>query len=150
MMMGGAGLNRQYHDMTMAHAALGNHVIGECLDLGASSPQDGHLKTGIVVDVHVKRCLGEIVVIVEILGQPFRQFARGVIVDVTQRRDTLAITDRVIAGMFEAAPHQIAKRFRAIGIAALFDEFVHLGNEVVVDRNRQALHFASLPGKAEV
>jgi hypothetical protein len=103
-----------------------------------------------VVDVHVKRRLCEIVVIVEILGQPLRQLTSGVIVDVTQRRDTLAITDRVITGVFEAAPHQIAKRFRAIRIAALFDEFVHLGNEVVVDRDRQALHVASLPGKSSM
>jgi hypothetical protein len=147
MMMSGAGLNRQNHDMAVPHAALGNDMPGECFYFRTSSPEYGDLKTGIVIDVHVKRRLCEIVVVVEILGQPFRQFAGGMIVDVTQRRDTLAIADRVVTGVFETAPHKIAERFRTIGVAALRDEFIHLGNEVVVDRDRQALHSRFSPGK---
>ncbi len=69
--------------MAVPHPALGNDVLGECLYLCTTSPQHRHLKTGIVVDVYVKRRLREIVVIVEIPGQPFRQLAGGVIVDVT-------------------------------------------------------------------
>src|SRR4051812_31125538 len=46
-------LDRHHHDLAVAHAALGDDVIGECLDLAAHAFQHGHLKAAFLVDMHV-------------------------------------------------------------------------------------------------
>src|SRR6478752_377849 len=47
--------DRHHHDMAVAHAALGDDVVGECLHLAATPLQHRDLETGIVVDMHVQR-----------------------------------------------------------------------------------------------
>jgi hypothetical protein len=39
--MPGVGLDRHHHDMAVAHAALGDDVVGERLHLGAASSSGG-------------------------------------------------------------------------------------------------------------
>jgi len=54
--------------MTVAHAALGDDVIGESPHIGPAPAQYGDLKAAIVIDMHVKRGLREIVALMKILG----------------------------------------------------------------------------------
>src|SRR5215813_4488575 len=44
-------LDRHHHDMAVAHAALGDDLIGERFHLATASLQHGHLEARIVVDV---------------------------------------------------------------------------------------------------
>src|SRR5579871_6142004 len=133
-------LGRQNGDLTMAHAALGDDVVGERFHLSAASAQHRHLEATFAVDMNVKRCLCEIVMLMKVTGQALGQFPRSVIIDVAQRRDAMTIAGRLRTDLVETASQQIAKRFRAVGIAPMSHECVHLGQEAVVDRDRQALH----------
>ena len=76
------GFDRHEHDMTMPHAAFGDHMIRERFDLTAAALQHRHFKTRIVIEMDVQGGLREVVMFVKILGQAFRQFARGVDVDI--------------------------------------------------------------------
>ena len=61
-------LDRHHHNMTVAHAALGDDVIGESPHIGPAPAQYGDLKAAIVIDMHVKPGLREIVALMKILG----------------------------------------------------------------------------------
>ena len=124
----------------MAHPALGDDMVGERLHVGAASFQHRHLQAAIVVDVHMKRRLREAVVVVKILGQPLRQFARRMVVDITQGRDAVAAALDLRAQCSETAAQEIADRLGTIGIAMLCNEFIDFGDEVVVNGGCQALH----------
>jgi len=51
------------------------------------------------------------------------------------------LTDSLSAiGMFKPAAQEITERLRSVGVGAFRDEVVHLGDEFVVDCDRQALH----------
>ena len=54
--------------MTVTHASLSeDDVIG--LHLGTAPLGHGHFEAAIVADVNMKRCLGEVVMLVKFLGQ---------------------------------------------------------------------------------
>lgn len=50
--------------MPMAHAALGNHVVGKMLYLDHVSLQHRNLQAVVMTDMHMQRGDGEIVVMV--------------------------------------------------------------------------------------
>ena len=77
----------QIDHMTVAHAALGDDVIGEFLHIGATALEHRDLHAAFVVKMHVQCCLREIMAVVEIPRQPLRQFARLMVVEIDQRRD---------------------------------------------------------------
>jgi hypothetical protein len=79
-------VRRHEHNMSVADAPLGNDVLGERLHLGAGALQHGHLETAVMIEVNMQRRLGEAVVVVEVLGQPLRQLACGMIVDIRRSR----------------------------------------------------------------
>ena len=60
-------------DVAVAHAALGDDAVRKCLDFGAAALEHRHFQATVVVEVHVECRLCQFVVLVEILGQPFRQ-----------------------------------------------------------------------------
>ena len=62
---------RDHHHAAVAHAALGDDVIGEMLDLAAGALQRRHLHAAVVVEMDVQRRQRQIVVAVKILHQPF-------------------------------------------------------------------------------
>jgi hypothetical protein len=66
-------IGRHEHDVTVAHAALGDDVIGKRLHLGTTSPKYRHFQTAVMADVDMERGLGEMVVFVEILREAFRE-----------------------------------------------------------------------------
>ena len=76
----------QVHYMAVAHAALGDDVIGEFLHIGASPLENRDFETTLVIEVYMKRRLRKVMVIVEVSGKAPGQFARRVVVDVDERR----------------------------------------------------------------
>jgi hypothetical protein len=75
----------------LAHSApsFGDDMIGEFLHVFTRSLQDRHLHAGFVVQVDVKRCLCEIMMIMEIACEALRQFALVMVVDVNKSGETL-------------------------------------------------------------
>ena len=73
--------------VSVAHAAFGDDVVGEMLNLGACALQGRYFHAVVVVEMNVKRRHREIVVPVIVLHQAARQIPRGMIVDVDQRGD---------------------------------------------------------------
>src|SRR5437868_7085084 len=140
-------LDRHHHDMAVAYAALGDDAVGERLHLAAAPLQHRDLEAGIVVDMHMQRGLGEVVMLVIVVGQPLRQFAGGMVVDIAERGDAVAVARCGGAGVLKAAAQEIAKRLRAVGVAMLRNEPVDLGKQVVIDGDGQALHSSSPGGQ---
>ncbi len=85
------GVRRHVGDVAVAHAALRDDVIRECLHLGAPASEHSHLKTTVMVEMDMERRLRKAVMRVEILGQAFGQLARRMVVDIAQRRDAIAV-----------------------------------------------------------
>ena len=79
-------VRRQVDHVAVAHAALGDDVIGEFLHIGASPLENCDFETALVIEVYVKRRLRKVVVLVEVSRKAPRQFARLVVVDVDERR----------------------------------------------------------------
>ena len=77
---------RQIDHVAMAHAALGDDVIGEFLHIGASPLENRDFETTLVIEVYMKRRLRKVMVIVEVSGKAPGQFAPRVVVDVDERR----------------------------------------------------------------
>ena len=68
--MGRAAGRRHIDDMAVAHAAFGDHLVGERLDLGAAALEHGDFEAACLIEMDVQRCLRQIVMVVETLRQP--------------------------------------------------------------------------------
>ena len=80
---------RQVDDLPVADPSFGDDMIGKLLHLFAGSLQHRHLHAAFVVQVHMQRGLREIMMIVEVTREPFRQFALVMVIDVNQGCETL-------------------------------------------------------------
>lgn len=75
------------------------------------------------------------------LGEPLRQLPDIAIVDIDQRGETgLALAAGVVVDVLQPGPDDVAERLRPALVAALLDEPIDLGDEVVVESERDALH----------
>lgn len=70
--------------MPMAHAALGNHVVGKMLYLGHITFQHRNLQAVVMTDMYMQRGDGEIVMMMLGGHQPARQFAFLMFIHVLQ------------------------------------------------------------------
>ena len=119
-------------------------------DLPACAPQRRHLHATVIVEMDVQRRQRQIVVAVEILHQPFRQVARGVIVDIDQRCDAVAGWRRVLRTLLQPGAGEIADDLGAVLIAARFRRRVDLGEQVVFDRDGDPLIPISVPTQYDI
>ena len=104
--------------MAVAHAALGDDVVGELLHVGAAALEHGDLDAAFVIEMHVQRRMRQIVAVVKVAGQPLGQFARLVVVQVDQRRDARPRAADFGRGLLQAGAGEIADRLGAVGVAA--------------------------------
>ena len=65
--------------MSMTYPAFGNNVVGKALHIGATSLKHCNFHATLWIEMHMQRCLCEVVVLVEIAGESLRQFARFVV-----------------------------------------------------------------------
>ena len=72
----------QIYDLTVSHPSFGDDVVGELLHVFAGSLQDRHLHAALVVQVDVQRRPREIMMIMKIAREAFRQFTLAMVVDV--------------------------------------------------------------------
>ena len=62
-------VGRHQHDAAVAHAALGDHVLGEMLHLLGLAAQDRHLHAAVMVEMRMHRGERQLVVVVEGVGE---------------------------------------------------------------------------------
>jgi hypothetical protein len=79
--------SRGVHHMAVAHAPLGDDVISEFLHIRAASLEHSDLHAVLMVEVHVERRLREIVAVMEVASETFREIARFVVIHVDERGD---------------------------------------------------------------
>ena len=77
----------------------------------AASLQDRHLHALFVIQMNMERRLREIMMIVEVARQPFRQFALMVVVDIDQGGDALSGSADLRRVLLQTGSPQIAYRF---------------------------------------
>jgi hypothetical protein len=143
----GPDVRRHVGDVAVAYASLRDDVIRECLHLGAPAPEHSDLKTTVVIEMDMERCLRKAVMGVEILGQALGQLARCVVVDIAQGGDAMAIVRHFEVRLGQARAGKVANRFRAVGVTAPGHKRIDLGHEIVVDRDCHALHGFHRPVK---
>ena len=73
--VGMRAVGRQIDHVAVAHAALGNDVVGELLHVGAEALEHRDFHAAFVVEVHVQRRLRQIVTVVEVAGEALGQIA---------------------------------------------------------------------------
>ena len=76
----------QQHELAISHSPLGDDVIGQMLEVTGGTPQNRDLQAASCVQMDVKRRHRQVVVVVELVCQPVRQVAPGMVVHVDQRR----------------------------------------------------------------
>src|SRR6187200_753393 len=56
--------HRHAHDLAVAYAALGDHVLAQMLDVVGLASEHGDLEAGVVVEMHVQRGKRQLVMLV--------------------------------------------------------------------------------------
>ncbi len=111
-------VGRHIDHMAVPHAALGDDVVGKFLHVGATALEHGDFHAAVVIEMHVQRGLRQIVAMMEVAGQPLRQVARLVVVDVDQRGDAWPRSADLARRLLQPRAGEVADRLGAVGIAA--------------------------------
>ena len=78
--------------------------------------------------------------VVEIVDEAVGQIARGVVVDVDQRGDAVAVLACVLRCLLHSGAGEVADRFGAVLIAVLLDHAIQFDHEIVVEGDGDAVH----------
>src|SRR5580692_10387790 len=109
-----AGLGRDHDEAAVAHAALGNDVVGEMLYLGSGPSQGRDFHAVVVVEVDMKRRHREIMMAMIVLHQASRQISRGVVVDIDQRGHAASRFPHFLRRLLHPGAGEIPDRLRAV------------------------------------
>jgi hypothetical protein len=90
--------------------------------------------------------LRQIVTRVVVAGEPPRQFALFVLVNINERGNAGASAGAQVRRLLQAGAGKIADGLGPVGIAVRVHEAVELGGEIVVDGDGHALHRTLLEG----
>ena len=112
-------LGRHHHHAAVPHAALGDHVLGEMLDRAGLALEHRHLQATVVIEVNVQGRQRQFVMVVEGFGEAAGKLPRGMIVDVDQRGDAVALGVEALGGLADAGAGKVADGFRSVLIARL-------------------------------
>lgn len=134
-------IHRNHDELSVPHAALGNHVIADMPDSIGGTAHQNHLHATPVIEIDTRRRNHQVVVLCPNLGQPLRQLAHIAIVHIDERRDAkLAARILVGAELLKARPDDVPHGLGPALIAPLLHELVDLGNKVVIESEGDALH----------
>jgi hypothetical protein len=128
--------------LAVAHTALRDDLSGELPYRHVRAAQNRKFQAAFVVEVDAHGGKRQVVIVVIHLQQALRQVALAVRIDVNQCRDALAFVRRG-RGVAQACAHQVAHGFRAILIISWPDEAVDTLEQIVIERNGNALHEVS-------
>src|SRR5690349_11728923 len=85
------------------------------------------------------------VMVMEGLHEPFREFARAMIIDIDQGGDAVAGIGHIDGGLAQPRTRQVADGFGPVLVALHLDDAVEFAHEIVVQGNGYALHVAASP-----
>ena len=103
-------LDRYDYQPAVAHATLGDHVLGHVLHFASVPLQHGHFHAVAVVEVDMHRGKRQIVVIMERVGETLGKLTGRMIVDIYERGDAFAVTRCVNYQFLRAGAHKVADR----------------------------------------
>lgn len=134
-------IRRNHDHAAVPNAAFGDDMVSEMLNVMGWSLQCGDLHAGVVVEVDVQRRQRQIMMAMKALGQPLRQVARSVIVDIDQGCDAILAPFVVALRLLNPGAHKITDRLGTVLITVGGDHPIHLIEQVIVESDRDALHF---------
>lgn len=124
----------------MFDGAFCRDVIGKVLHLIHRSLEDTDLEAVFRVEMHMQACDRQVVVVVEGVGQPAREIARGMIVDIAQHADAGLIALRIAGCFLQSRSHEIADCLRPVLISTRRNKRIELLHQVIVKGDRHTLH----------
>lgn len=113
--------------------------IGDLFDLGTLALHDQHLKTMVVIQVHVHPGQDKSLKIMLNGGEFFRQVADVMIIDKRDGPDRLFILRPFLSD--QLVPDQIPERLRAVGVFSSFDMAVEIIKQMMVERDAEPDEF---------
>jgi hypothetical protein len=96
--------------VSVPYPSLGDNVVCKPLHVQAPPLEDGHFHAAFLIEMHVQRRLGEVVVLVEIACQALGQFARFVVVNVDQSRHARTRSADLLSRLLQAGAGEVADR----------------------------------------
>ena len=108
------------------------------------TPQHRYLHATIVIKVDVHRRNRQIMVLVRAPGQPLRQFAIVMIVDVDECCHAWLWVVALLLDLGNSRSSEIADCLRSVLIPALDNEVIERRHELVVNGDCKSLHFFDL------
>lgn len=140
MVLAPADVDGDEVQLAVPYAAFRGEGMGEGPYRGRGAAQDDALQAIVVVEVGVQGGDGQVVLAMLQGGQSLGQVALVMVVDVGEIGDAMAIPVPVRARGFQVRAHQVPHGFGTVLVAALGDELVKLGRQVLVNGNRDAFH----------
>lgn len=140
--MGALGGVRQQMELSVSNAALADHPVREGAHITARAAQHGDLQALVPVEMDMQSRNREVVVIVLLVGQPAREIARLVVIDIGESREAGRSRISLQFGAGRLA-QDVPDRFRTAAItfrrAQGIDECQKLG----IDCDRDPFHLVS-------
>ncbi len=90
-MRGSGDIRWDQVNLGMAHAALAGKTVGEMAHRAERAAQDGNLEAASMIEVDVQAGNDEVVVVVLGVGQPLRELAGGMVINVAERPDARGV-----------------------------------------------------------
>ena len=137
---GAVGIDR--HDMHIAvtNAAFCDQGIGKGADFLETAAQDNRFQAIVMVEMHVHGRDADVVMRMLARDKSAGQFALMVVVDVADRGNAKTGFLHDLPVLLQMTAQEVPKRFRAIDIAASFDQVVELLRQGFVNGDGDASH----------
>lgn len=144
---GGLGFCFDHHQVQLAvvHAALGHQAVCKAAHRAGRALEQHGLDAVVVVQVRVGAGDGQLMVVVLVVGQAFRQLALVVVVDVGQIGHAGAVLVVGLPKPRHVHAQDVAHRLAAVAVAAFGDQVVELVGEFVVKGDGEAFHGRMVP-----
>ena len=111
----------------MVHTSLGDDVVSKLLYVRAASFEYGDLHAAVVIKMHVQRRLREVVTLVVIAREAFRQFTLLVFIEVDERGNAGPRAVDLHCGLLQARADEITYSLRAVSGTARGNVLIELG-----------------------
>jgi hypothetical protein len=132
--------NGHGNEPSVTHAALGDDLPSKVPDILHCASQHCYLHAAIVIKVDVHRRNRQIMVLVRGPGQPLRQFAVTMIVDVDECCHACLCVVRPLLNLRNSRSGEIANRLRSVLVARRSNHVIERRDELVVNRDGDPLH----------
>ena len=128
----------------MTNCCLGHDDIGKTLHPAYRTAKDDRLETVIVIQVNMQARSYQIMMVMLHMCDAAGQFARLVVINVSQVSDTVPAGLLVEVLRVEPCPNQVADGFRAVAVTVPGEKTLEIVDEFIIQCDRQSLHVGFL------